>query len=175
MLVNLTDVFLNEGRVLEKSVPYEKNEFHSAIGTFSIKEATPVSLKLTNLGTAKALVEGNAKLVFAMQCDRCLTEVDYTFDLSFSEEVLSPDHPSVDSEDEDENSFMEGYHLDVDILIENEILLNWPTKILCKESSKGICKVCGRNLNDGDCGCDDFVPDPRMAAIKDIFNANKEV
>ena len=82
MLVNLTDVFLNEGRVLEKSVPYEKNEFHSAIGTFSIKEATPVSLKLTNLGTAKALVEGNAKLVFAMQCDRCLTEVDYTFDLS---------------------------------------------------------------------------------------------
>lgn len=32
-----------------------------------------------------------------------------------------------------------------------------------------------QNLNDGACGCDDFVPDPRMAAIKDLFNANKEV
>jgi len=36
--------------------------------------------------------------------------------------------------------------------------------------------VCGKNLNEGDCGCDQFVPDPRMAAIKDIYDAfNKEV
>ncbi len=70
---------------------------------------------------------------------------------------------------------MEGYHLNVDELINNELLLNWPMKILCKEDCKGICKVCGKNLNDGACGCDDFVPDPRMAAIKDLFNANKEV
>ena len=76
---------------------------------------------------------------------------------------------------DDDMNFMEGYHLDVDVLVDNEILLNWPMKILCTESCKGICKVCGKNLNDGDCGCDDFVPDPRMAAIKDIFNANKEV
>ena len=32
-----------------------------------------------------------------------------------------------------------------------------------------------KNLNDGECGCDTFVPDPRMAVIQDIFNANKEV
>ena len=70
---------------------------------------------------------------------------------------------------------MEGYHLDIDGLINNEILLNWPMKVLCNESCKGICKVCGKNLNEGDCGCDDLFPDPRMAAIKDIFNAYKEV
>jgi uncharacterized protein len=103
-----------------------------------------------------------------------LRDVDYTFDLSFEHEVVSPDYTGEVDEDASPE-IMEGYHLNVDELINNEILLNWPLKILCKEDCKGICKVCGKNLNDGDCGCDDFVPDPRMAAIKDIFNANKEV
>ena len=80
------------------------------------------------------------------------------------------------SEDADERSFMVGYEFDVDAFMESEISFNMPTKILCKPDCKGICKVCGKNLNKGDCGCDQFVPDPRMAAIKDIYDAfNKEV
>lgn len=95
--------------------------------------------------------------------------------------VVSPDYAGDDAEDGnsgeygESSSVMEGYHLNVDELINDELLLNWPMKILCREDCKGICKVCGRNLNDGECGCDDFVPDPRMAAIKDLFNADKEV
>lgn len=174
MLVNLTDVFTNEGQVQELTVSYDADTFTNQLGTFSIKEKSPVALKLSNIGQSKALVEGNVKLTFALACDRCLRDVDYTFDLSFDSEVVSPDCTSVDTDD-DSSDFMEGYHLNVDELVNNEILLNWPMKILCKEDCRGICKVCGKNLNDGDCGCDDFVPDPRMAAIKDIFNANKEV
>lgn len=174
MLVNLTDVFTNEGQVQELTVSYDADTFTNQLGTFSIKEKSPVALKLSNIGQSKALVEGNVKLTFALSCDRCLRDVDYTFDLSFDSEVVSPDCTSVDTDD-DSSDFMEGYHLNVDELVNNEILLNWPMKILCKEDCRGICKVCGKNLNDGDCGCDDFVPDPRMAAIKDIFNANKEV
>ena len=33
---------------------------------------------------------------------------------------------------------------------------------------------CGKNLNEGSCNCDTFVPDPRMTRILDIYNANKE-
>ena len=174
MLVNLTDVFTNEGQVQELTVSYDADTFTNQLGTFSIKEKSPVALKLSNIGQSKALVEGNVKLTFALSCDRCLRDVDYTFDLSFSFRALSPDCFD-DEEESEEMEFVEGYHLNVDELINNEILLNWPMKVLCSESCKGICKVCGKNLNDGECGCDDFVPDPRMAAIKDIFNANKEV
>jgi uncharacterized protein len=70
---------------------------------------------------------------------------------------------------------MEGFQLDLDALVQNEILVNWPVKILCKEDCKGICPKCGQNLNVGNCGCDTFVPDPRMAVLKDIFESNKEV
>jgi len=48
-------------------------------------------------------------------------------------------------------------------------------KILCREDCKGVCPVCGQNRNERDCGCDTFVPDPRMAAINTIFHGNKEV
>ncbi|MDE5700560.1 MAG: DUF177 domain-containing protein [Lachnospiraceae bacterium] len=175
MLVNLTDVFTNEGQVQELDVSYEPDTFTSQLGTFLIREKSPVALRLSNIGQSKALVQGNAKFTFALACDRCLRDVDYTFDLSFDSVVVSPDYTGGTMEDEDSIALMEGYHLNVDELINDELLLNWPMKILCREDCKGICKVCGRNLNDGDCGCDDFVPDPRMAAIKDLFNANKEV
>lgn len=174
MIVNLTDVFLNEGKVLETEVSYEKDDFCYQGENFHIIEKTPVKLKLSNIGQSKALVEGQVSFKMTMSCDRCLKDVDYTFDLELSEEVVSPDHTAYSGEMDDVN-FMDGYHLDVDVLVDNEILLNWPMKILCSSTCKGICKMCGKNLNEGDCGCDDFVPDPRMAAIKDIFNANKEV
>ena len=70
---------------------------------------------------------------------------------------------------------MEGYQLNVDSLISNEIFTCWPLKVLCREDCKGLCRVCGKDLNEGECGCDTFVPDPRMAAIMDIFRENKEV
>ena len=88
--------------------------------------------------------------------------------------MVSPDvELSEDSDDDQE--YMEGYQLNVETFVYDEILLNWPMKILCRPDCKGVCPVCGKNLNDGECGCDTFVPDPRMAAIQDIFNANKEV
>ena len=175
MLVNLTDVFTNEGQVQELDVSYDADTFTNRLGTFLIREKSPVALRLSNIGQAKVMAQGSAELTFAFACDRCLRDVDYTFDLSFDRVVVSPDHTGSDADDEDASELMEGYHSNVDELISNELLLNWPMKILCREDCKGICKMCGRNLNDGDCGCDDFVPDPRMAAIKDLFNANKEV
>lgn len=173
MLVNLTDVFTNEGQVQELTVSYDADGLTNQLGTFSIKEKSPVELRLTNIGQSKVLVEGNVQLTFILSCDRCLKDVDYIFDLSFANEVVSPDYTERDTEEDDFSQLMQGYHLNVDELINNEILLNWPMKVLCKADCKGICKVCGKNLNDGDCGCDDFVPDPRMAAIKNLFEASQ--
>jgi uncharacterized protein len=65
--------------------------------------------------------------------------------------------------------------LDVDCLVVNEILVNWPTKVLCKEDCKGICPVCGKNRNLYDCGCDTVVLDPRMQQFQDVFKDFKEV
>lgn len=168
MLLNLTNVFTIEGSKEVKQVAFEKDVFNSQMGEFPILEKTPVTLTLSHIGPNKALVEGTCTLKFRMQCDRCLKDIEYTIPIAFSRNAVPADETV--SADSEENEFMEGYCLDVESLIDDEILLNWPTKVLCRDNCKGICKVCGKNLNEGSCGCDDFVPDPRMAAIKDIFN-----
>ena len=91
------------------------------------------------------------------------------------QEVISPDYTEEISEDSESEHFMDGYQLKVDDLIYSDIVLNWPMKILCREDCKGICRICGKDLNTGECGCDTFVPSPGLAGIKEIFNANKEV
>lgn len=174
MLVNLTDVFSSVEKVVKTEIALDMDTFTYNGEEFSVIAKEPLSLKLSNLAIGKALIEGECKIVWDLQCDRCLTKVPYEMNLQFSYEVYSPEKAGEDMDD-DEQSFMEGYELNVGNLVSNEILMSWPMKVLCKPQCKGICTVCGKDLNTGECGCDAFVPDPRWAALKDIFNANKEV
>lgn len=171
MLVNLTDIFTSEEKNAAMEVSLEMNEVTFGNETFPICEKNPVVLSLQNEGINKAVVHAVTKVVAIFQCDRCLKDVKQTFDLDFEVRVNSPEL----QEETEEQSFMNGYHLDVDDLIYNEMILNWPMKILCREDCKGICRVCGKDLNTGTCECDTFVPNPGLAGIKEIFNANKEV
>ena len=46
-----------------------------------------------------------------------------------------------------------GEYLDIDDDIREEILLNFPMKVLCKSDCKGLCPNCGANLNSEQCKC----------------------
>ncbi len=173
MLLNLTDILSCEGKTEKVSVNYEADFFKSRNGQFKVLKNGPIDLTLSNVGKGKARLEGQGDLLFQARCDRCLTRVDVPVSITLEEEfdLENIENPT----DVDEFPFLTGYQLDIQMLINSEILINWPGKILCKEDCKGICTKCGKDLNQGDCGCDTFVPDPRMAVLKDIFNANKEV
>ena len=56
-----------------------------------------------------------------------------------------------------------------------KLFQNFRPECYAKKISKGLCPVCGTNLNEKECGCDRTVADPRMAAIQDIFKNFKEV
>ncbi|MDE7014834.1 MAG: DUF177 domain-containing protein [Kineothrix sp.] len=172
MLINLSDALASEGYVAERQAGIELTKISCRMGDFPIIEKKPVSLTLTNLGTNKASIEGKTELTLAMNCDRCLKPVPTKIPLHFVRQVVSPDEYS---KEDDGQNFMEGYQLNIDGLIKNECLMDLPVKVLCKPDCKGICMQCGKDLNEGECGCDRFVPDPRMARIKDIFEAKREV
>lgn len=155
-------------------VPLELTEIGFQGENYRISADGPVTVELSNRGQGRALIEAAVKVCAILRCDRCLSDVKRDFDLHISQELVSPD--SADEEGKEaQSSFLDGYELDVDCLISNEIFTCWPMKILCREDCRGLCKVCGKNLNEGSCECDTFVPDPRMAAIMDIFRENKEV
>jgi len=174
MLINLSDVFTTENKSISKEVIWEQETVEVSGVTYSVLEKSPMKLVMKNTGKGQALISVNGTVEVGLSCDRCLKDVTYSFDLNFEHEVVSPEH-ELESDEDSEESFMEGYHLKVDELISSEIMINWPMKILCREDCKGICRICGKDLNTGTCGCDTFVPSPGLAGIKEIFNANKEV
>ncbi|MFG6338920.1 MAG: DUF177 domain-containing protein [Lachnospiraceae bacterium] len=174
MFVNLTDMLTNEDRVVSMQAETEITEVSVGGEKYPVLASSPVSFVFTNIGKGRARIEGKADFVFSAGCDRCLKPVEESREICFTREVWAPDmaaEPSV----YEEQPFMEGFQLNVEDLLISEIVTSWPMKILCKPDCKGICPICGRDLNTGMCDCDTFVPDPRMAAIKDIFEADKEV
>ena len=44
-------------------------------------------------------------------------------------------------------------YIDLEDEIRQEILMNLPTRILCKDDCQGLCVVCGANLNKEQCRC----------------------
>ena len=50
------------------------------------------------------------------------------------------------------------------------LLLDFPTRVLCSEDCKGLCHKCGKDLNEGDCGCDHREIDPRFAVLQQLLD-----
>ena len=121
------------------------------------------------------MLTGEAEFSLMIPCDRCLEPVEVPFQLSIERTL---DMNLTDEEriaDLDEQPYLQGYNLDVDQLVRDELLLNLPMKVLCDEDCKGICNRCGANLNHETCDCDRSSLDPRMSVIQDIFKQFKEV
>ena len=55
-------------------------------------------------------------------------------------------------------------------LVNADILLELPTSVVCGEDCKGLCPICGHNLNEGDCGCDRSVPDRRFDKLRELLS-----
>ncbi len=64
--------------------------------------------------------------------------------------------------------------IELDELVRDTLLAAQPLSNICKPDCKGLCPVCGANLNHGDCGCNTFVPDPRLAALQEFMTKDND-
>ena len=104
-------------------------------------------------------------------CDRCLEEYDYLLEADLYKEYSSE---LTDSElDEDIIQVTES-EIDLEDAITEAIYLNVPMKWLHDEKCKGICKVCGENLNKHTCKCPKTEMDPRLESLNNIFHPQSE-
>lgn len=186
MNLNLTDLLLEETDSIDTEVRIGLDSLEYSFGTFPIAEKS--SVRLTIVREEGVLhIRGKALLKVTIPCDRCLSDVDVPFDLDFDEYLRKDavsqeggEAPDGDAEYPFESSFdadyyVQGYNLDVDKLISGEALLIWPSRVLCMENCKGLCPVCGHNLNQSACGCDRTRLDPRMAKVLDVFSSYQQV
>ena len=96
-------------------------------------------------------------------CDRCLAEGEREITLDFSEDYAKTPGET------DEVALYDGETIILDDLVRDTLLVAEPLRELCKSDCKGLCPVCGQNLNEGQCDCDTFVPDPRLAALESLL------
>lgn len=107
------------------------------------------------------------KCVFTAVCARCCKPFECSFEHSFEfpvAEKLESD------EDEDKFVLMEGASLDVEQICGEQLILNLPLRFLCRKDCKGLCPVCGADLNTGACSCGGKKTDPRLEKLKEYFN-----
>ena len=97
-------------------------------------------------------------------CMRCLEAAGQ----SFAIDAREIDQPGGGS-DELSSPYVDGDELDVRSWARDALMLELPTQIVCTADCRGICAVCGENLNTADPGHHhDRAPDPRWSKLSEL-------
>lgn len=109
-----------------------------------------------------------AEIDYRTHCARCLEDVFGTFVLNFNRTVAASG--TLQSEDNDDYVIVKNGLLNIDRQIVEDLLLEFPSRFLCKEDCAGLCPKCGKNLNLGPCDCTNKKEiDPRLAILQKLL------
>ena len=100
-------------------------------------------------------------------CDRCAEP--FTRDVSIPLDVVLVTEFADDGNEDERVFLLNGDCADLEEIVRTVFVLNMDIKLLCSEDCKGLCCRCGKNLNDGPCGCQKE-PDPRFAALRQLLD-----
>ncbi|HVE58431.1 MAG TPA: DUF177 domain-containing protein [Pyrinomonadaceae bacterium] len=137
-----------------------------------LKNAVRVKGKLTK-HIAQTDVEGTISAPLEIDCTRCLQKIDKDLEFAFEAAFVTPENFTASREAELnakdlDVSVIEGNEIDLSELVREQILLNLPEQVFCREDCKGLCDKCGANRNLIDCNCIEKETDPRWAALKNL-------
>jgi uncharacterized protein len=119
------------------------------------------------------LVQGKLHAQATLSCSRCLEPVAVPLDVEL-EEIFTPTIDiltgrPIQGEEEDRALWIDDRHLlDLSEVLRQDVLLALPMHVLCREECRGLCPMCGQNLNQGSCSCTPE-PDARWAALLDLL------
>ncbi|CAN5572498.1 DUF177 domain-containing protein [soil metagenome] len=118
-------------------------------------------------------VEGTIAAELEIECSRCLQKIENKLEFAFAAAFVSPEHFTEAKEAELnvsdlDVSVLEGNEIDITELVREQIVLNLPEQVFCREDCQGLCEKCGANRNLIDCKCTEKEVDPRWAALKNL-------
>jgi len=111
------------------------------------------------------IVQANFSAETSLECVRCLNKFEHNLDwnltelYAFNEKSLS----------ESDLLMPDDGHIDLQSLIREYALLEVPINPICKPTCKGLCSVCGEDLNQNDCGHKDIAEESPFSALKDLL------
>ncbi len=98
------------------------------------------------------------------ECARCLTEFPQGIKTDFSEMFAFAKRGT----SKDDLTMPEDGFIDLNPTAREQLLLEIPINPICKPDCKGLCPICGGNLNEEQCNHDDETGDPRFQILKSL-------
>lgn len=120
-----------------------------------------------------------ARAGITLTCGRCLKHFHRGVQADFSA-IFEPapragaQEPDDDEGDELTVAYFEGEELPIGEELRQELELNVPFSPLCSNACPGLCPVCGKDLNDGDCGCPREQDSGPFAGLKAKLQSEQE-
>ena len=164
MLLQCRPLFVGEVNSLpiDTELDFSQVEFQGGCpftDPIHVTGAVTVRAGVVQLSARAALsIDGN--------CDRCLTPFTRSYDIPLEHTLVS----TLENEENDDYILLDNYQLNLDDLVMADILLELPYKSLCREDCLGLCSICGKNLNEGPCGCNQRTVDPRLAILGQLLD-----
>lgn len=109
-------------------------------------------------------MEGEIRAEMVCICDRCGTAFERTKNTKV-DVVLAEE----ESEENPDLFALTGDAVDLDEVLGSCFIMDMDMKVLCSETCKGLCPICGKNLNLGPCECRKE-PDPRFAVLEQLLD-----
>jgi uncharacterized protein len=118
-------------------------------------------------------LRGTVSADVLLQCTRCAEELVQHLEVPFEDVFVEAADETTDADheiggDELDEQLVTSNDVDLMEIIREQILLNLPEQVFCKEDCEGLCPHCGTNLNVESCNCGDQDIDPRWAALKNL-------
>ena len=131
------------------------------------------SAELLNHSLGEIRLQGDLQVTVDAACDRCLEPVSLPIRSPFDLVYMPASVAAEGGEDEiDEAAVEVGYYegrgLELNDVLREVVLLALPMQLVCGETCKGICPVCGQNRNQRECGCQSAAADDRWTKLKEL-------
>jgi len=152
----LDDRLANPGDTLPLAGHLDEEGYKLGDHEFALPGGLDYDLMLTNAGEgilATGIIRGHV----VGTCDRCLEPAEFDLAGEVDEYYLFKAPSQTDSlgEDEDDVDFSlvgDDHTIDLTDALQASVLMETPFVVLCREDCRGLCPVCGENLNLHDCG-----------------------
>lgn len=163
MIIDLESIFNVDG--LSTDICHEIDMSDEEVDGF-LPFTTPVRVEGT-VGNMTGIVEIHATASFELDipCSRCAAPMLLPMEVDIDHTLVR----DVNNEDNDDLLVVSELLFDVDPLIREDIILAMPYRFLCSEECKGLCAKCGKNLNEGPCGCQKDI-DPRLEVLRQLLD-----
>lgn len=148
-----------EGRALDVQVPVEELTFGGQ--AYGVGGHADARLDVSHTTTGHAL-----RLRFAVRlhgaCARCLEDADAPVEVD-AREVDQPGDG-----DELRSPYVDDAVVDLRAWARDALALALPPRVLCTAECRGLCAICGANLNEDPAHAHEREPDPRWAKLSEL-------